>query len=848
MQRPDIIIGFDTEFVKGSGEELCLPEHTNTLLSYQITVLNCPTGAMNPTIIYLAGPTKKHRYSLKKLLTEALSEARRAGVIDKHPTAVAVAGHFLRADLCGCSDWAFGTTAGSTQDVEKRRPRELKRQVDAVRGTYATTTLPAVRFIGQANGGKGTEVSIVFVDTALLAPAGSSLKALGASIGVEKIELPPGQIERMDELMRDDPALFERYALNDAVIAAKYLDLTWSTLEKNFDIGDHKPTLGSIGVEMIEREVANLGLTPDAYFGYRREGRKRHYQDAVVDIWPFASNAYHGGRNEAFWLGYTPEGVTLHDLDLKGAYTTAMAMLRIPDWPSASQETRIERLAVVDQAITFARVRFEFPAATRFPSLPVRAAERGLIYPLRGTSWCAGPEIVVALNQGADIRVEAGCRVEWITGSSSPFEAFSRSISRIRQQAKVDKDSLRNLLAKEIGNSAYGKIAQAVECSRTVSDGGVDAARGKRVFDSRTGVMKTLPGSAITNPMFAATTTGLVRAAVSEMLACAPPEAIICSVTTDGFLSSMSIDEVCQTGPVARAFEAARRGITPEAPEILETKHVVGRALIVKTRGAITVTPHTIDPGEPVLARAGYKLQDQPPTEWEECPVWVNIHREREWNTFHKSKTLISLRTQWIDDADLVDEPRSTTVNLDFDMKRALVDPADIEGVITAATRPWASIEEFMACRNDLESWKKAQRRVLKTVADLGDMRAWLAARPGQKASGSTAQSRRPPLVNAFMKAVTRGSIDQGLWPYARLQACLARCGWPINLSTIKMSKRRGKLTLGAIAALTPDDVRFAEAFYRDNPDGDLAPLVAEGSTADKALKRLREALLNKAA
>jgi len=98
---------------------------------------------------------------------------------------------------------------------------------------------------------------------------------------------------------------------------------------------------------MIKREVANLGLTPDDYFGYRREGRKRHYHDALVDIWPFASNAYHGGRNEAFWLGHTPEGVALYDLDLKGAYTTAMAMLRIPDGASAAPETRIERLAVV---------------------------------------------------------------------------------------------------------------------------------------------------------------------------------------------------------------------------------------------------------------------------------------------------------------------------------------------------------------------------------------------------------------------------------------------------------------------------------------------------------------------
>ena len=740
-----------------------MPGRMNRLLSYQLVVLNRPTGTMHPTIIYLTGPTKKHRYSLKRLLADALSEARRAGVIDKYPAAVAVAGHFLRADLCACSDWAFGTIAGSKEEVDKRRRGELKRQVDAVRGTYATTTRPVIRSIGQANGGKGAKVSIIFVDTALLAPTGSSLKALGGSIGVEKIELPPGQIERMDELLRDDPALFGRYALNDAIIAAKYLDLTWSALEKNFAIGDHKPTLGSVGVEMIKREVANLGLTPDDYFGYRREGRKRHYHDALVDIWPFASNAYHGGRNEALWLGHTPEGVALYDLDLKGAYTTAMAMLRISDWASAAPETRIERLAVVDQAMTFARVRFEFSAATRFPSLPVRAAERGLVYPLRGTSWCTGPEIVVALKQGADLHVEAGWRVEWIEGSSSAFEAFSRSISRIRQQAKVDNDQLRNQLAKEIGNSAYGKIAQAVECSRTVHDGGVDAARGKRVFDSREGGMKTLPGSAITNPMFAATTTGLVRAAVSEMLANAPPEANICSVTTDGFLSSMSIDQVCQTGPVARAFEAARKRITSESPEILETKHVVGRALIVKTRGAITVAPFDADnPGEPVLARAGYKLENRPATEWEECPVWAKLHREREWNTFHKSKTLISLRTQWIEDADLVDEPRSTTVNLDFDMKRALVDPTDVEGVMTAATRPWASVEEFTACRDELESWKKAQRRVLKTVGDLDAMRAWLAARPGQKASGSTAQSPAPAARQRFPEGRNAGADRPG--------------------------------------------------------------------------------------
>jgi len=113
-------------------------------------------------------------------------------------------------------------------------------------------------------------------------------------------------------------------------------------------------------------------------------------------------------------------------------------------------------------------------------------------------------------------------------------------------------------------------------------------------------------------------------------------------------------------------------------------------------------------------------------------------------------------------------------------------------------------------------------------------MRAWVASGPALRASGSTAQSGRPALVNAFMKAATRSRQ----WPHIRLQEFLGRCGWPVSIDTIKQSVRRGKLT--PIARLTPKDIRFAAAFYRANPTGDLSPLVAEGSPAASALKLLQ--------
>lgn len=167
-------------------------------------------------------------------------------------------------------------------------------------------------------------------------------------------------------------------------------------------------------------------------------------------------------------------------------------------------------------------------------------------------------------------------------------------------------------------------------------------------------------------------------------------------------------------------------------------------------------------------------------------------------------KSLTPLRTQWIEDATSSTSKRGLRLNLDFDMKRELVHTVHVDGLITADTRPWLSIEEFDNHRDALENWKKSQRRVLKTVADLHDLNEWNRARPGQRASGSTMQSGRPPLVNAFLKAVTRGEIDPGQWPYQRMADFLKACGWPVSVDTVKQSKKRGKLDLGASVTRRP--------------------------------------------
>ena len=260
-----------------------------------------------------------------------------------------------------------------------------------------------------------------------------------------------------------------------------------------------------------------------------------------------------------------------------------MAAIRVPDWDLVEKVREVERLARPD-ILALARVQFEFPTGTRFPCLPVRAGTRGLIYPLKGQSYCSGAELRVAIDIGAVVKVEHGIILPWAS-TYQPFAEFTANITNIR--SKHPKGSVVERATKEIGNSLYGKIAQAVDTMRARPDGGIDGVRGKRVFDTRTALMKSLPPSAITQPALAAYTTGLVRAVLSELLARLPAHRVVYTATTDGFLSDARLAEVDATGPVAQFFAEIRRQVAGN-DGIFEVKHRVAQVVTIKTRGTFS--------------------------------------------------------------------------------------------------------------------------------------------------------------------------------------------------------------------------------------------------------------------
>lgn len=119
---------------------------------------------------------------------------------------------------------------------------------------------------------------------------------------------------------------------------------------------------------------------------------------------PLATECYHGGRNEQFWFGPCFED-DWTDYDLSSAYPTAMALIGRPEWDRAFVTSKPEDFTYL--SLGMANVEFEFPKSVRFPTLPVRT-DNGLIFPRKGLSNCAAPEIALARSIGAKLKIRHG--------------------------------------------------------------------------------------------------------------------------------------------------------------------------------------------------------------------------------------------------------------------------------------------------------------------------------------------------------------------------------------------------------------------------------------------------------
>lgn len=805
----DLWLGLDAEWVQENG--------LNMILSYQVFAVN-HLGLTLGKVYY---PDKGKRLTFEKFISQVVADCRTTGLIKRWPRKIVVVAHFLRADLT-----TFGNFWG-LKDQVKAQGGSVVGRILTGSGYGVDETVERARKAKPApivlrDRNRREQQSIIeFVDTLFLAPNKSPLSALGIMLGLPKVEIPDGySIERMDELLAGNREAFEQYALRDAEIAARYALKVRDFLGGQFGLQKLPRSLGAVSVSVFRRLLKDADIDYMTAFGLEiaklerwNAGTGKVTTTAVKRPSParglyedLAIRCYHGGRNESFMMGPTPIG-DWYDWDLKGAYTTGLCDLLVPDY--ANMHTSSDPQDFIGHVMGFAYVEFAFPTDTRFPCLPVRSEQYGLRFPLSGLAYVTAPEIELALSMGATIVIKHGVIVPWIAGSQPLFEDFTRMIQRLRRE--YPKKSLEEVMVKEVGNSLYGKLAQGL------SD--------KTAFDTATGLSKKIGPSAVTNPYMAAHTTGLIRAVCGELLHRILSHRTVVSVTTDGFLTDAPLEELDQTGPLCRRYQALCQqlhgGESGEPVPMLELKHHARQIVSIKTRGQCTAIQGDTTP---VLAKAGVKCAGTT----EEQNTWIlRLYLDREPGQKIDASHLISLREQWLTESDLIEIKKQIRLPYEFDQKRQLVNPQIVEVAggshIACDTAPWGDAGMADHCRARFDGWR--EDNCLKTMEDWASWEDYYES--ALALQGSTMRIREDGSLGILARILTR-SLAQKAWfdhmmTYGEISALLTSVGLPVTVDTCKNSKRAA--LPANVVPVTGEVLQVLALLLRQLPGYPLEPL-----------------------
>lgn len=823
---PSVLVGLDVEWKRHPTNPL-----RNQVIAYGVKL--DVAGRACTLVVHPSGPDHRHRLQLNGLLGRLFARAISESVIANIPDRIVLLMHFGRGDLAAFRDFAL-----------------LKTQVDAVKGVFATTGKPLkvsiqldektglplealpkmpgerVVNISDSSGVAGV-VCVTFRDTSALVVegVGKSLEMLGELVGVPKLRLPDGYDKSdMGRFFAERPAEAEAYLRRDLDIPIRYFR-RFEGLVNSMGISETPATLGSLAVRVFSDTLADVKdasgapLTLSRVFATRQE-REKAYSSAtgrfrtvtkteisvgrrVFEV--FAGVSYLGGRTETYETGPTPAGVLLNDIDLKSAYPTAMAGLRLPDYGRQFMTGDLSLFTA--DTLGMAEVAFECPPGLRFPVFPL-STDHGLVFPRRGTAVVTAPEIATACNLDVEVKILQGAIIPWSDDPVLPYLEFFKRMLLLRESLKEEKqtsdghvvraDSLPSLVIKTVANSLYGKTAQGV--------------RDRNAFDSRTGGYKKLPPSAVTSPVFAAYTTGLVRAAVAEMLNSVPDDQMVVSVSTDGFLTSASPDVISLSGPSCRVMAINRSRLTGGDGALLEIKKKVRQVVVPRSRAAFTAMP--VEGSKPVTAKGSIKL---PKEVTEPDDFLIGLYINRDAGTTIRRSDLIHLRAQYKADADLVDATRSIRVNLEPDFKRSPTAPRMVEiggGAhsgsqhLALSSQPYDTMDDMRETRALFEGWRHSTGRCLKALSDWEDWEdyrdAHLAARRSGKRSYRTAGGSSDDLKRRFLRALARSEwgLASGGATSREIADWLTAAGYRTGVQNVKDAGRlRATLIPHSVAA-----------------------------------------------
>ncbi|HEY9029759.1 MAG TPA: DNA polymerase [Kangiella sp.] len=845
---PVVHIGIDSEFHDNNHEveQGTAAKLQNTILSYQ-TYLYCD-GKISTMIVYPKGPKKSDRIPFNKLLSKAINKAKDEGVIDEFPSLVNCYAHFVRADIASFKD-CFN----------------MKKDLAGIGGTVASVSNPYTISIEDESAQKYRPAPLVltnkhrrkystfvkFYDTMLHTPGRGGLAVAGDMIGLEKLELPEGySIDRMDKLLEFDKSSFEKYAMRDAEISCGYGVYLQQFVRNELGLTGLPPTIGASSVAALRQtlkplieeyptlgsfnQIFGISIEKEEYWNERKARlqtrKKKEVTPTRYNHKSFVTSCYHGGRNEGIYTGPTVIDSFI-DLDLRGAYTIGLCDLLPIDYDRIY--TSYDVADYLGHTLGFAYVQFEYSKSVRFPSLPVSAGSKGIIFPQKGFSYCTAPEIQVAATQGCKIIIKHGIIAPWKNEKTRLFKPFVTKVRQERNNAKNLNDKAKDSYWKEIGNSAYGKLAQGL--------------KNKMAFDTSTGKSKKISESAITNEFYASHVTGFVRAVIAELLNSIPQDKTVVSVTTDGFLSNVTIDDLDLTGANCQRYQQLCHEI--DGGHMLEEKSRAKQIIGMKTRGQLTAIGSEGSP--PILAKAGIKL----PTDYKpgmcknakkqaENDIMIGLYLDREYNDPPMAfSTLVSLREQWLLESDLVRKYQKRRINMEFDFKRKpynlrMLPVRDTEH-LSFDSQPWNTIEQFKEQRALFDSYRRSNN--LKTMKDWEQWLEYSQVMRVTKGKGINVSKKGSDdlLRRLFLRA-----YSQECWgllkdkSYTKLAHWLTEYGYETSTDELKNAKR-AKLVEHVIP-LTPKVIKLLRLLVNEYPSLELDKFI-EPSSLDEVLSLLND-------
>lgn len=765
----DIVACYDTEFCRLDGFDPKIdPDKHNFLLSMQLSAfVREDDGWRYVEDFRLPDGNRPRLAELCGWVLDVCHVPRRA---DPEPKVLLVA-HYSVAEWSMLADplnWihelmAIGKTVVTAKDI----------QIGAVRpGRHTTQTRLTIR------------------DTLLLTPGRGSLEKASRMTSVPKIRLEEYGYSRAEmlKLFHEDTELFQSYAMTDTRAGLEYLVKIGNKVELITGVARLPMTLGGMAANGFHAWLANCGYSINAYHGFTEKQGKKAFRKGKGKVEKvkninrmqtdaIASNCFHGGRNFAAVHRHVllPDHQMVVDFDLAGAYSAAMAMLPAIDFkyppkrimaPKALKQLQT-KLGGRSIPIAMGEVSFEFPDGVE-PCLPVSTHD-GLQYPKCGVSQCGLPEVLLAIERGCVIELNAFYTWTSLQEDNKVVFAFADYLSRIVQErAKYDKGTVENELYKEAANSLYGKTAQG--------------SKERRIRDLA-GQYSDLSESKVTNVAYAAMTTSLVRAAL-----CAMEDAMrsvggeVLASTTDGCMCVFDVGDnkaydmknmptfdkllpnfdpnMPRYAPI-QAMQAGRQNLNQNPCGWIEAKHIGNEYVVFKTRG-YNLAHHGVTTFN---AKGGHKIDG----DMDEVKGTLDLlFSEAEPSMLYFKRLLSCFDIADRKTPDLVNKPASRRANTDWDWKRELLEDG--------SSRPFPNITEIYRHREAAQSIRKKGQRATREAVKLN--------LEGIKLHGGTEATIRRMLLRAVIKHV--GGWSPGKMQYHEISQKLG-----VSVQDLKNAKIR---------------------------------------------------------